>query len=56
MHTRRVGMDGLVNFEARQYSVPFAYIASAVEVRGCARTVQVLSNNAVIASHPRHTW
>jgi transposase len=55
VHTRRVGMDGLVNFEARQYSVPFAYIARAVEVRGCARTVQILANNAVIASHPQHT-
>jgi transposase len=55
VHTRRVGMDALVSFEARQYSVPFAHIARSVEVRGCARTVQILANNAIIASHPRHT-
>lgn len=55
VHTRRVGMDGLVSFEGRQYSVPFAHITRSVEVRGCARTVQILAENRIVASHPRHT-
>lgn len=55
VHTRRVGMDALVSFEGRQYSVPFGYVTRTVEIRGCARTVQILANNAIIASHPRHT-
>jgi transposase len=55
VHTRRVGIDALVSFEGRQYSVPFTHVARSVEVRGCARTVQILAQNAIIASHPRHT-
>jgi transposase len=55
VHTRRVGVDALVSFEGRQYSVPFAHLGRTVEVRGCARTVQILADNAVIATHPRHT-
>jgi transposase len=55
VHTRRVGLDALVSFEGRQYSVPFAYITRPVEVRGCARTVQMLADNRIIASHPRHS-
>ena len=35
--TRRVGGDGLVSFEGRQYSVPFRHIGRTVEVRGGAR-------------------
>jgi transposase len=53
--TRQVGIDGLVSFEARQYSVPFVYVRTAVEVRGCATTVQILAGNAIVAVHPRHT-
>ena len=34
---RMVGIDCLVAFEGRQYSVPFAHIGERVEVRGCAR-------------------
>jgi transposase len=52
---RRVGIDGLVAFEGRQYSVPFAHVGERVEVRGCARTVQILKNGRIIATHPRHT-
>jgi transposase len=55
VQTRRVGIDALVAFEARQYSVPFAYIGSLVEVRGCATTVQVIAEARIIAVHPRHT-
>ena len=32
---RRVGIDGLVAFEGRQCSVPFADVGERVEVRGC---------------------
>ena len=53
--TRRVGRDGLVAFEGRQYSVPFAYLGRSVEVRGGAGCVQVLADQQVIARHPRHT-
>lgn len=55
VHTRSVGRDALVSFEGRQYSVPFAHVGRAVEVRGCARTVQILANNAIVAVHRRHT-
>ena len=53
--TRRVSSDGLVAFEARQYSVPFAFVATDVEVRGCAETVQILQGGQIIAVHARHT-
>ena len=53
--TRRVGRDGLVAFEGRQYSVPFAWLGRTVEVRGGAGTVQVLADHQVLAEHPRHT-
>lgn len=55
VHTRVVGLDGLVSFEGRQYSVPFAHIGRTVEVRGCAGVVQILAGNAILAQHPRHT-
>ena len=53
--TRRVSADCLVSFEGRQYSVPFAWLGQTVEVRGGARTVQVLAGQAVVAEHPRQT-
>jgi transposase len=52
---RRVGIDATLRFEGRTYSVPFAYVERAVEVRGCARVVQVLCDGKVVAEHPRHT-
>lgn len=55
VHTRRVGMDALVSFEGRQYSVPFAHVGRCVEVRGCANTVQVLAANRIVAIHPRRS-
>src|SRR3712207_7180898 len=33
---RVVGIDALVSFEGRQYSVPFRFAGERVEVRGCA--------------------
>jgi transposase len=53
--TRAVGFDALVSFEGRQYSVPFAQIGRRVEVRGCANTVQIIADNAIVAVHPRHS-
>ena len=53
--TRRVGIDCMVAFESRQYSVPFAYVGQMVEIRGCHDSVQILANCMVLASHPRHT-
>jgi transposase len=53
--TRRVGLDALVCFEGRQYSVPFAWVGRRVEVRGAAGRVQVLAEHRVIAVHPRRT-
>lgn len=52
---RRVGDDCLVAFEQRSYSVPFRYCGCRVEVRGCADTIQILAEGAVVAVHPRHT-
>ena len=52
---RVVGIDGLVSFEGRQYSVPFRFAGERVEVRGCAGQIQVVKDCAVIATHPRAT-
>jgi len=52
---RRVGRDGLVAFEGRQYSVPFRLVGEAVEVRGAAGAVQVLKDCEIIACHPGGT-
>lgn len=53
--TRRVASDCTVAFEGRTYSVPFALVGQRVEVRGCARHVQILAGNDVVAAHPRAT-
>src|SRR5512147_2597681 len=51
--TRVVQRDCTVNFEGRTYSVPFVLCGLAVEVRGCAETVQVVHEGRVAAEHPR---
>ena len=53
--TRRVASDCTVAFEGRTYSVPFALLGQAVEVRGCARHVQILAGADIVAAHPRGT-
>ena len=53
--SRKVGIDGLISFEGRQYSVPFTLIGQNVEVRGIAGAVQVLKSCEVVAEHPRGT-
>ncbi|WP_161555852.1 Mu transposase domain-containing protein [Mangrovicoccus ximenensis] len=52
---RPVGIDCLVSFEGRQYSVPFRFVGQEVEVRGLAGHVQILKDAAVIAEHARRT-
>lgn len=51
--TRRVALDCTVQFEGRTYSVPFSLVGREVEVRGCARSVQVLHDALIVATHPR---
>jgi len=51
--TRPVQKDCTVNFEGRAYSVPFVLCGLAVEVRGCAASVQVVHDGRVVAEHPR---
>ncbi|MEI8703191.1 IS21 family transposase [Mesorhizobium sp. ISC15] len=53
--TRSVGVDGLVAFEGRQYSVPFRFVGQQVEIRGTATSVQILKACETIAVHPRKT-
>ena len=38
---RRVGRDGRIYFEQRQYTVPFPFIGRTVEVRGGPQTVEI---------------
>lgn len=52
---RRVQHDCLVHFEQRQYSVPFQHAGRDVEVRGCARVVQIVADHQVVIEHPRGT-
>lgn len=53
--TRSVSTDSLVSFEGRQYCVPFVHAGQRVEVRGCARTVQILAEGRVVREYPRGT-
>jgi hypothetical protein len=53
--TRTVGIDCLVAFEGRQYSVPFRFVGQEVEVRGAAASVQILKACEMVAVHPRRT-
>jgi transposase len=52
---RRAGIDCMIAFEGRSYSVPFSLVGHRVEVRGCARDVQILARGTIVASHPRRT-
>lgn len=53
--SRKVGIDGLISFEGRQYSVPFRLIGETVEVRGIAGAVQIIKACEVVAEHARGT-
>jgi transposase len=58
--TRAVERDCTVAFESRRYSVPFAWLGQRVEVRGCARSVQIYAGGTIVAEHARRgrasTW
>jgi transposase len=51
--TRKVAPDCTVAFEGRRFSVPFAWLGRRVEVRGCARSIQVYAGGTIVAEHPR---
>lgn len=53
--TRPVQRDCLVNFEGRQYPMPFEHVGRHVEVRGCASKVQLLFEGRVVREYPRGT-
>jgi len=53
--TRKVSKDCLVNFEGRQYSVPFEYSGQHIEVRGCCGKVQLAAEGKIVREYPRHT-
>jgi len=53
--TRPVGMDCMVAFEGRSYSVPFQLVDRHVEVRGCSGRIQILFGTEIVAVHERHT-
>jgi hypothetical protein len=53
--SRPVSDDCLVSFEGRQYMVPFTLMRRTVDVRGCADTVEILSDNQVVRVYPRGT-
>ena len=52
---REVQRDGLVNFEGRQYAVPFREVGRLVEVRGCADQVQLWRGEELLRHYPRHS-
>jgi hypothetical protein len=52
---RPVHKDCMVHFEGRQYTVPFAYVGLAVEVRGCAGKVQLLHGGKILREYQRGT-
>ncbi len=53
--TRRVGVDGLVSFEGRQYSVPFMLVGEHIEVHGCSAVVQFFHAGRMVTEHERAT-
>lgn len=53
--TRPVHQDCMVLFEGRSYAVPFVHVGQRVEVRGCAETVQIIAQGALVREYPRGT-
>jgi len=53
--TRAVQKDCMIYFEGRSYPVPFAYVGTTVEVRGCADTVQIWRDGTLLREHARGT-
>jgi len=53
--TRNVSRDCMINFEGRQYAVPFPHAHRAVQVRGAPGKVQILAGGRVVMEYPRGT-
>ena len=52
---RTVGRDCLINFEGRQYAVPFRFTGRPVQVRGAPGKVQILADGEIVQEYPRGT-
>jgi transposase len=52
---RRVGRDGLVAFEGRQYAAPYPLVGRSVQVRGAPGRVLLIANARVVHAYPRGT-
>jgi len=53
--SRMVGRDCLINFEGRQYAVPYALAGRMVQVRGAVGSVQIIVDHQVVQEYPRGT-
>lgn len=49
----KVNVDYCVAFDHRLYSVPYALVGQAVEIRATVRVVEVLHKGVRVASHGR---
>lgn len=49
----KVNVDYCIAFEHRLYSVPYALVGEAVEIRATASVVEILHRGVRVASHPR---
>jgi transposase len=52
---RTVGRDCLVNFEGRQYSVPFIHVGREAVIRGAGDRVEILIDDRLVKDYPRGT-
>jgi transposase len=50
----KVHIDYCVTYDHRHYSVPYALVGEAVEIRATASVIEVLHRGARVASHARH--
>ena len=50
----KVNIDYCVTYDHRHYSVPYALVGEAVEVRATASVVEILHKGVRVASHARH--
>jgi len=50
----KVNIDYCVTLDHRHYSVPYALVGEAVEIRATASVVEILHKGVRVASHPRH--
>lgn len=57
IRTCSVHKDCTIRFEGRTYAVPFRYVHSSVEVRGCNGFIQIVDHHdgAVVQQYPRNT-